>query len=238
MDELELLRTWRPNMTDGSDVELVRARTRVSLMQEMKTAVPQQRRTAAHPAHRWRLPYRRGAALIAAVGLVAAGGLAAVAALRATVAPDNGVITRPKFNATRELSGAQLAKALDIATFRWETGEDGEERLIVGPHADPELAHCGSGRFEGSMLVLTDGGTAYCILGVDTENPESEFAARAIASRLINEDVLTDNELEIIRLQSLLKAIDPSNPEAAVIRQQREQLIENLTPDERRRFEG
>ena len=150
---------------------------------------------------------RRLLLLAAIVGLLVLGAAGAFASgllwAPGAVEPGNGVIVPEKFDQTRRLAGPELARALDIARFRWRERriEGGTvPELLLGPHDDRRLKDCGSGKFEGSLLVLARRDEiAYCILGVDTSNPDSVFAARAIAGRLISGKPFTSAQLEKLK---------------------------------------
>jgi hypothetical protein len=67
------------------------------------------------------------------------------------------------------------------------------------------------------MLVLAPRGVAYCLQSIDSSDPESISAARVLAMKLQGE-TLTDPEVGVLRLQTLLGYAPLGSPEAAAYR--------------------
>ena len=213
--DLELIRGWAHHVAPPTAA--VKSRARELVLESLRRS----RGSGDVSSKRRRLPRRRVLLVAAILGLLVIGGVGAFASdrlwLPGAVEPGNGVVSPREFEETRRLAGPELARALDIARFDWRERQvrgETEAELILGPHDDRRLRDCGSSKLEGAMLVLAHHEVAYCILGVDTSNPDSEFAARAIASRLISEKPFTNAELEKLKQRVAGAGVNPDGPEA------------------------
>ena len=113
------------------------------------------------------------------------------------------------FESTKTLTGEKLVDALGIPEIGVASNgtRDGQEqsRITVPEGGDPALAQCGTSGSE-SMFVHhpDDPSKAYCITGIDTENPASMTEAWSVASRLRGDHVPTDAETKVFYLRMQL----------------------------------
>lgn len=159
---------------------------------------------------------------------------AAVIATLSYVSVATGAEGQQSIHRNRDVAHMSDASDFNISTFGWEqsASESGEETLIVGPGQSDRLEDCGTGAWEGSMLVLAPAGTAYCIEPIDRSDPESVATARIVAMRLIKGGTFTDAELGVLRLQTLLGYAALESAEASSLRDQLNQAWDALTPAE------
>jgi hypothetical protein len=145
----------------------------------------------------------------------------------------------PTAEATSSSEAAELVSASDfrIAELTWSGKGDKEPILETRAGQDAALVGCGSDALEGSVLALAEEGLAYCIQGVDSSDPDSVFAARIVAAKLIGA-VFTDAELEVLRLETLLGYAKQESPEAAQYRDEYNAAWDALTKAERDHLKG
>lgn len=162
-------------------------------------------------------------------------GFMAAALIGGGVAVASGMLTHESYERTKGLAGPSLGSDLDLPQARWDpsAASPGERAELTVESGERWTEGCGSDSVPGSMLVLTPDGSAYCILGIDTDNPEAVFEARAIAQRLITVEVPSEEELEILRLRVRLSYESPDSEEANRIRERLDELWRDLTPDQR-----
>ena len=153
----------------------------------------------------------------------------------ATGAEGQQSVGRESVGRAQDAPPASGATDFNISTFGWEESASGsgEETLIVSPGQSDRLKDCGSGLWEGSMLVLAPAGTAYCIEPIDRSDPESVAAARIAAMRLIDGGTFSNAELAVLRLQTLLGYAPLESTEARDLRDELDRAWEQLTPAER-----
>lgn len=174
---------------------------------------------------------------IAFVAVAAIGGITAVAGAAQTDAP---TVSATVYQSTRDVAGKELASSLDVPQLQWDATapRTDEPKLTVSAADDPALASCGSDELPGSMLVLSQDGTAYCIRGIDTDSPTAMFQARSVAQRIIEDRVPSQAELDILQLRVELSMLEPNSDEANAVRGQIDAKWKALSPAQREALKG
>lgn len=153
--------------------------------------------------------------------------------------PPNAAGGTPRAPAESRLASNVDSGGFNIESFNWAEAEGSNEPLLtVGRDQSTRLLDCGSDAWESSMLVLARQGVAYCIEPITPGDAESIYAAKALARELIDGLVLSDAQLNVLRLQALAGYADQESVESARYHEELDEAWDQLSPEEREELSG